>query len=181
MITHFARLELADELGMDQVKGARLGGEHVGAIQLAESERAEAERIAHADDLVFAHDHERKGALDFPQRGEDVTLSVRVRHQVEDDLAIDGGLENGALLLQLVAHGGGVDQVAVVADGDLPARGIGDERLRVGQIAGAGGGVANVADGARAFQPVERVGREDLRDEAHADVAGEGALRAHRR
>ena len=40
-------------------------------------------------------------------------------HEVEDDLAIDGGLENGALGLELVAQHGGIGEVAIVGDGDL--------------------------------------------------------------
>ncbi|MGC3991103.1 MAG: hypothetical protein QM796_15765 [Chthoniobacteraceae bacterium] len=66
----FAGLHLADELGVDEVEGAGLAGEHVGAIELAEAERAEAERIADADDLALGHHDEREGALDLAERGE---------------------------------------------------------------------------------------------------------------
>ncbi len=31
----FARLDLADELGMDEIEGAGFGGEDVGAVELA--------------------------------------------------------------------------------------------------------------------------------------------------
>ena len=58
---------------------------------------------------------------------------LRLREQVQDDLAIDGGLENGAAL-QFVAQHGGVDEIAVVRDRDLAAGAIDHERLRVLQV-----------------------------------------------
>ena len=93
---------------------------------------------------------------------------MRLGEQMEDDLAVDGGLENGAALLEFVAQQGGVDEVAVVPDGELAAAAIGHERLGVLDVAGAGGGIADVADGAGAFETLEIAGVEDLRDEAHA-------------
>ena len=100
----FARLDLADELRVDEVERAGLAGEDVGAVELAERERAEAERIAHADDLALAHHHEREGALDLAQRGEDAAGAGRLREEVQDDFAVDGGLENGAALFEFVAQ-----------------------------------------------------------------------------
>ncbi len=70
----------------------------------------------------------------------------------------------------------GVDEIAVMADGDLAARTIDDDRLRVFERARAGGGIADVADGARAGQLGQFVLVEDLRDEPHAVMALEFAL-----
>ena len=48
-------------------------------------------------------------------------LQVGLRHQVQDDFAVDRGLENRALGFEFIAQLGGVGQVAVVGDGDLAA------------------------------------------------------------
>ena len=91
--------------------------EHPGAVELAERERAKAERIAHADDFALAHHHEREGALDAPQRREHGrSRPSRLREQVQDDLAIDRRLENRAALLEFIAQHAGVDEIAVVPD-----------------------------------------------------------------
>ena len=58
-------------------------------------------------------------------------VAVGLRQQVQDDFAVDGGLKNGALRFEFVPQDGGVDEVAVVGDGDLAARAIDDERLGV--------------------------------------------------
>jgi hypothetical protein len=39
--------------------------------------------------------------------------------EVENDLAVDRGLEDGSAVLKLVPQGGSVDEVAVVGDGEL--------------------------------------------------------------
>ena len=147
-----AGFDLEDELGVDEIEGAGLAGEDVGAIELAEDEGPEAEGIADADDLALAHDDEGKGALDLAQGAEDAGGGVRLGEEVEDDLAIDGGLEDGATLLKLLAEEGGVDEVPVMADGELAATALAHERLGVLDVAGAGGGIADVADGTGALE-----------------------------
>ena len=159
----FARLDVADELRAgDDVEGAAFAREQPRAVDLADAERTEAERVAHADDFALAHQDEGKGALHLAERlDEDAVAEAvgRLGHEVEDDLAVDRGLEDGALGFQFVAQEVGVDQVAVVADGDLAARAIDDDGLGVFERAGAGGGIADVADGARAGQLGEFVRR----------------------
>ena len=82
---------------------------------------------------------------------------------------------------ELVAQLAGVDQVAVVADGELAVRAVDEQRLRVLDAARAGGRVADVADGdvadraRRAFGLVEDVG-----DLAHRRAtAARGGRRTH--
>ncbi len=87
---------------------------------------------------------------------------------MEDDFAVNGGLEDRALGLEFFAELGGVDEIAVVRDRELAAVGIDDERLGVLGRAGPGGRVAHVADGASALELIEVVHLEDLRDKAHA-------------
>ncbi len=62
-----ARLDVADELGVDQVQGAGFAGQHPGVVELAEAQRAEPVRVAHADQLLLGHDDQRVGALDAAQ------------------------------------------------------------------------------------------------------------------
>ncbi len=114
---------------------------------------------------------------------EDVAAIVgRLGEQMKDDLAIRGRLEDRALALEFVAQDAGVDQVAVMRDGELPAEAIDHEGLRILQRARAGGGIAGVADGARAFEAFQGVLPENLRDQAHVAMqqeAGAGAIRGH--
>ena len=60
-----AVLDVAHEAGADDVERAGLGGEDVAAVELAEHERADAERIARADQLLVGERDERIGALDL--------------------------------------------------------------------------------------------------------------------
>src|SRR5208283_3960342 len=62
----------------------------------------------------------------------------------------------------------GIGEVAVVADGDLAAGTIHDERLGVLEVGTAGGRIADVSDGQLAGQRAQDVFVEDLADEAHA-------------
>ena len=63
-----ARLDVADELGVDQIQRAGFAGEHPGVVHLADAQRAEPMRIAHADQFVLGHDDQRIGAFDPAQR-----------------------------------------------------------------------------------------------------------------
>ena len=96
----FARLDVADEFGAgDDVERAALAREHPRVVDLADAERAEAERIAHADDFALAQEHERKRAVDLAQRLDEAAVAEavrRLRHEMQDDLAVDRRLENRA-------------------------------------------------------------------------------------
>ena len=97
----------------------------------ADAERAKTVRIAKAEDFALAHQHDREGAFDTPQRGKDTAGTARLREQVEDNLAVDGGLKYRALGFQFFAKLCRIDEVAIVTDGDLAAAGIHHERLSV--------------------------------------------------
>ena len=120
---------------MNQVERAGLARKDVGAVQLAQRQRPKPERIAHADDLPVAHDHQRKRPLHLAQRREHPAGCIRLGQQMEDDLAIDGRLKNRAVLLQFLPQHRGIDQVAVMPDGHLAAPALTHERLRVLDIA----------------------------------------------
>ena len=126
-----ARFHFADVFGLNQVQCATLRGEDVGAVLLADAERPEAVGIAKAEDLALAHEHDRERAFDAPQRGKHASRAARLREQVKDDFAVDGGLEDGAFGFEFLPQLRGIDEVAVVTDRDLAAASIHNERLRV--------------------------------------------------
>src|SRR6266571_331882 len=170
---HLARLDVADERGVDQVEGARLRAEDVRLPETSQRQRPEAARVAHADDPVPGDEDQRVGPPHLLQGVHDRRLQVRLlraRDQVQDDLRVAGGAEDGALLLETVADGRGVDQVAVVGDPDLSLARFDHERLGVLQAALHGGGVSHVADRQVALQPAELILLEDARDMAHASL-----------
>ena len=72
------------------------------------------------------------------------------------------------VVLEFFVEALGVDQVAVVGEGQRAVRAFDVDRLGVLLLAGAGGGVAGVADGDVAGEVAEVVLIEDLGDEAHA-------------
>ena len=61
---HLAGLDLAHEVGADDVEGAGLGGEDPGVAEAAEHQRADAEGVADADELGAGHGDDGEGALD---------------------------------------------------------------------------------------------------------------------
>ena len=86
------------------------------------------------------------------------------RVQVHDDLGVAAGLEDRALAHERVAQLAGVDQVAVVADGELAVDAVDHDRLRVGELALAGRGIADVPDGetSRSAWPATRSSKASL-------------------
>src|SRR3954447_8420527 len=55
-----AGLDVAQQLGADDVERARLAGDAVAVAELAEDERPQPGRVAEGDDAVAAHDHGRE-------------------------------------------------------------------------------------------------------------------------
>ena len=137
------------------------------------------------DDLVGGGDHQGIGAFDVfqgvDQRFHRVGAPVP-GHEVDDDLGVHGGLEDGAALFQAAADLPGVGEGAVVADGDHLAAVLHHEGLGVDEHGGAGGGIAHVADGQVPRELIQDPGVEDLGHQpqapVHADpfaVAGDDA------
>jgi hypothetical protein len=62
---HLAGFDVADEVGADDVERAGLRGDDVGVAELAQHQRAHAQRIAHADHHVLGDQRQRIGALDL--------------------------------------------------------------------------------------------------------------------
>ena len=150
---NLSRLEVADEGRPDQVEGAGFGGEDPSVIKLAEGKGAQTAGIAEADDLVLSHDHHGKGPFETAQRADRPAHGfVGLGKEVENDLAVDRGLEDGSAVLKLVPEGGSVDEVSVVGDGELSPCRVDAERLGVEKGARSGRRIADMADGARASE-----------------------------
>src|SRR5438093_1161594 len=158
----FARLDIADELGVDEVEGAGFAGQDPGGSEPAQAQGAEAVRVAHTDEFLLGHDDERIGALDSADGLNEVIvpavaakafgLQAGLGHEVEDDFAVHGGLEDRTAGFEFLAELSRVGEIAIVGDGNLAAGAVHRERLGVPQERGAGGGVASVADGDLAHQ-----------------------------
>ena len=160
----------AFEARADEIKSARFRRQHPTVAEAPENQRTEAVRIAHADESIGGEHDQRERAAETTQGSKGFTRRGLARQQMQDDLAVRRGLENGAGILEFFAQRGGIDEVAVVGDGQRPPHGVGDEGLRIRQSAGPGGRIADVTDGAVAFEPFERRRVEDLRYQAHSTM-----------
>ncbi|OQB89788.1 MAG: hypothetical protein BWX84_02254 [Verrucomicrobia bacterium ADurb.Bin118] len=93
----FARLDVAHELGVDEIEGTGLAGEHPGILHAAQGEWAKTVRIPHPNEFPLGQNDERERALNPPHRlaeGVRRTVVIRLRQQVQNDFAVGGGLED---------------------------------------------------------------------------------------
>ena len=160
-----AVLDVAHEARADDVEGAGLRGQDVAAVELAEHQRADAERVAGADQLLVGQRDEGVGALDLriaSMKRSTKRLLAGAGDEVEDDLGVRGRLADGAVADQVAAQRQAVGEVAVVGDGEAAALEFGEQRLHVAQHGLAGGGVADVADRREAFEALDVARSEKL-------------------
>src|SRR5450759_3815352 len=161
-------LDLADEIGADDVEPGGLAADHGVSLVAAEAQRTHAVGVAEADQSVARHDRCREGAADLgdgrAHGAEQVALGL-VGDERRDHLGVGGAGELDAPGDERVPQLGGVHQVAVVAQGDHLAVAAAHQRLRVLPVARARRGVEHVADGVLAAQALEHLLVEDLADE----------------
>ena len=168
---HFAWLNFTNEFRVNEIKGAGFGSDHVRAVEFTECERPPAKRVAHRDELALAHDQQRKCALNPAQRGQHIAAIFRgLRKQMQNDFAIGGCLEDRSSALQFIPQKIGVNQIAVVCDGHLPAHTVHHKGLRVFDRARPSGRVTCMPDRARPFELGQFFLPEHLRDKAHVFV-----------
>ena len=169
-----AVLDVADELGADDVERAGLRAQDRTAVELAEHQRADAERIAGADQLLVGQRHQGVGALDFGQRLDEAVddlRSPRARGQEQDDLGVGRRLADRAAADELAPERQAVGQVAVMGDRKAARLELGEQRLDVAQHRLAGGRVADMADGGLAGKAVDDGGAgEVIADETLAPL-----------
>jgi hypothetical protein len=173
-----ARLYLPDEGGPDDVQGRCLAGYHPAARQAAEDQRPEAMRVTGGVQGPLVHEDEGEGT---PHQREGTHRALfhaavrraarRRREQGGQDVGVRGGLARPDRAgRDQRGQFQGVDQVAVVTQGQ-PGGGRGPERgLGVLPVRGPGGGVPAVADGDMAAQGAQHRLVKDLRHEPHVLV-----------
>ena len=76
---HLAGLQIAHEARADDVERAGLRGEDPRAVEVAEHQRADAERIAAADHLLGGQRDQREGAFDLAHRVDEARIDVASR------------------------------------------------------------------------------------------------------
>ena len=169
---HLPRLHLPQVLRLDQVESARLGGDDRAPLpfQLPERQGADPVRVAHPDQLVPRHEEEGIRAADLVQRVDDAILDPLLPgagDQMDDDLGVHRGLEDGAGDLELPLEFVGVHEVAVVGDRDGAGFEVDHQRLGVLQLRAARRGVPDVADRRVARESGKDLLGEDVGDQPH--------------
>ena len=150
-----------------------------GARQPPEDERPEPVRIADADDPPLVEHHQAVRAADARQDLDERVDGVGGRlvgEQRGQELRVGGGRQAGAAAFELAEQFPGVDEVAVVADRERPARSQAVRRLGVLPDRRAGRRVAAVGDREAAAQARDPALVEDRAD--HPEVLVEHQLLA---
>ena len=177
-----AGLDLPDERRSDDVERAGLGGKRVALLQAPEHQRPQAVGVPGPEKGDRVHQDQREGSRQRREHLHDRLLGVllaAVGDQGGDDVAVGGGVgpEGVRRPTRQLGQLPGVDQVAVVAEGDLEVAGGLVGGLGVLPEAGARRRVADVPDGDVARQRGELLLVEDLGDQAHVLVDDDrGAL-----
>ena len=173
----FAGLDVAHEIGADDVERASLRRQDPGFAEAAEHQRPHAERVAHADDLVLRQRRQRIGALDLAQRidqpVDDRFFEARC-DQMDNDLGVARRLEQAAAMHEPAPQLVGIGQVAVVADGEPAELEIGEQRLYVAHRHLAGRRIAHMADRGPPRKTADHLFRAEIvADLAHAAMGAE--------
>src|SRR4029453_17301800 len=106
-----AVLDLAHELGADDVERASLRREHPRLAELAEHERPDAVGVARADQLLMGEPDQGISAFDLEQRFDellDEALFLAARDKMENNLGVGGRLEDGTRLDGALRHAHGM-------------------------------------------------------------------------
>ncbi len=157
---YFAVLHVAHILRADHVERAGFRGKDRAAVELADYQRPDAERIARAHELLIGEPDKGIGAFQLAQAVDeliDEAIAVRFRDQMQDHLGVGGRLHHGAFAHQIAPQLDAVGEITVVADGETAGIEFGKQRLHVAQDGFAGGRITHVTDGRGAGQPVDHL------------------------
>ena len=170
------RLDVANIVGLNNVQGAGFRSKHIGAVQHSQAQGPEAPRVSDTDQLVFEEKNERIGAAHLSEGIDEPVLDglfLRAGQQMDNHLAVHGGLEDGAALLKGAVQLPGVDQVAVVR-GDPPDRALGilyQEGLRIFKLGRTGRGIPDMSDRQMARKLLQYFRIKYFRRKPHAFMA----------
>ncbi len=195
---HLAGLDLAHEVGADDVERCGLAGEHPATLDATEDQRPEPVGVAHADEVGLVHHHEREAALELRQHVGQRPLEllavaaglrlVLVADELGDERGVGGGVEADRAVAGREAREhaealGELERVGEVAVVPEREAGVADrpvDRLRVAPAARSGGAVAHVTDGEVTLERGDAALVEHLGDESHVLRHGDGLAVAHR-
>ena len=94
-------------LRADDVERAGFRGQDRAAVEVADHQRTDAERIARADELLVGEADEGVGAFELAQaldEAVDEAVALGARHQMQDHFGVGGRLHDGAVAHQLAAQ-----------------------------------------------------------------------------
>ena len=176
------RQDIANILCVNNVERASFRSHDPGAgVELPQAQWPEAARITYGDHLAVQKQQQTVSALQMAQHvREGIGLGHvrRLGQQVRDDFRIAGRQEDVSMLLIIVSQPCGIDDVAVMRDGHLPAGVVEEQRLGIGVGAGSRRRIAHVSDGNRIGQLFQRAFIEHFVDESHLGVALDGRIAA---
>src|SRR5690348_2538773 len=170
---HLARRNVAHKFGADNVEGAGLGRQEMGAIEPSQNQRTHAPWVTHADQLLGGQRDERISALDLLQRVDqlvDDRLVLAARGKMDDDFGVRRRLEDAALADEFRAQESRIRQIAIVRDRDAAPGQIGEQGLDVSRRRAACRRIAVMSDREGTFE-IEST-RAVLAGEDIADQAG---------
>ena len=142
-------------------------------------QRADAQRIADADELFHRQEPERIGALDPHERvdeahGEAALALGASRDQMDDDLGVGGRLKDRARGNQLAPERQRIGQVAVMGQRQAAGVDVREQRLHVPERGFADRRITHMADSRRARQALDDgLFVEMVADEAQAALGVE--------
>ena len=147
--------------------------------RLSEHQRPDSPRIAHGFHPIGKQKQQAERPLQMLQHVRQRIVLFHVRRlgqQVNDDFGIGRALEDMAVFLVLLAEQGGVDQIAIVRDGDRPQEILPQKRLGVAAVCSIRSWNIGHARWRRcpASSSREHARVENLADQSHARMAVEG-------
>ena len=155
---YFTVFDIAHILRADDIERAGLGREDGAAVELAQHQRTNAERIARADQFLVGQADKGVGTFEHAQALDetiDEAVAMRAGHEMQDHLGVRGRLHHGAFAHELPAQGNAIGEIAVVADRKAAGIEFGEQRLNVAQDGLAGRRIAHMADGGGAGQAID--------------------------
>ena len=173
---YLSGFDFPDKLGPKIVQRTALGGDDPALSTLAEAEGPDAQGVSGSDDTVLGQPDQRKRSFKPSHALEDPLFPAGaggVHHHPGDDLGIGGRCEDtGSLGLQLFLQLQGVDDIAVIGQGQCACGAVNHQGLRIAQLAGAGCGIAGMPNGQLAREGLEIIFAKNLGNQSHFRVDG---------
>ena len=170
----FARIDVTDELRAHDLKGAGFAGDHPAVPEPAETQGLDAVLVAAGVDAVLGHQEEGEAAFHHVERlhqAEDPVLLAVLLDQMRQQFAVGIGLEQRAVLLEVICDLAGVDHVSLARQGEITGQMMEKQGLHVVQAALGGIGILHAAESLRAGKGLEFPVGEDLAQQAQPAVA----------